>query len=189
MESDKEFFWKIINSRQTIRNFSTDIPEKIDIEWILSVGLLAPYAVIGTHHDKDFRKFYIFEKGTENRSTMEVLIKRKAKNINKVLYNKGSKYLVRMLESIREGRLRDKKYYDEAETLISHHEDFTGYFKNMDKAPYYIIVAEKSRSPRVARSLIRQSLGHCMQNMWLASTVLGLAFQPVSLVDILNSDK
>ena len=43
-------------------------------------------------------------------------------------------------------------------------------------APFYIVVAEKKGFPPVEQ----QSLAHCMENMWLKATALGLGFQIVS---------
>ena len=40
-------------------------------------------------------------------------------------------------------------------------------------APYYIVVAERKGYPPVEL----QSLAHCMENMWLKATALGLGFQ------------
>jgi nitroreductase len=44
-------------------------------------------------------------------------------------------------------------------------------------APYYIIIAERKGIPQVEQ----QSLAHCLQNMWLKSTELGLGFHLVSM--------
>jgi hypothetical protein len=44
-------------------------------------------------------------------------------------------------------------------------------------APYYIIIAEKKGIPPIEQ----QSLAHCLQNMWLKATELGLGFHLVSM--------
>jgi nitroreductase len=44
-------------------------------------------------------------------------------------------------------------------------------------APFYIVAAEKKGFPPVEQ----QSLAHCMENMWLKATALGLGFQIVSV--------
>lgn len=44
-------------------------------------------------------------------------------------------------------------------------------------APYFIVVAEKKGCPPVEQ----QALAHCMENMWLKATALGLGFQLVSI--------
>jgi nitroreductase len=48
---------------------------------------------------------------------------------------------------------------------------------NIGKAPYYIVVAEQKGIPPVEQC----SLAHCMQNMWLKSTAVGLGFQLLSI--------
>jgi nitroreductase len=51
-----------------------------------------------------------------------------------------------------------------------------GMVPGVGTAPFYIVVAEKKGFPPVEQ----QSLAHCMENMWLKSTALGLGFQIVS---------
>ena len=51
-------------------------------------------------------------------------------------------------------------------------------------APYYIVVAERKGYPPV--ELL--SLAHCMENMWLKATALGLGFQMVSLTSSMSQD-
>ncbi len=43
-------------------------------------------------------------------------------------------------------------------------------------APYFIVGAEKKGFPAVEQ----QFLAHCLENMWLKATALGLGFQLVS---------
>jgi nitroreductase len=52
-------------------------------------------------------------------------------------------------------------------------------------APYYIIVAEKRGTPPVEQ----QSLAHCLQNMWLKTTELGLGFHLVSMTTEMAKNK
>ena len=51
--------------------------------------------------------------------------------------------------------------------------------------PYLIIVAEKEGFPQVAQL----SLAHCLENMWLKATALGLGFRLVSLISELSKDQ
>jgi nitroreductase len=51
-------------------------------------------------------------------------------------------------------------------------------------APYLIIIAEKKGYPPVEQ----ESLAHCLENMWLKATTLGLGFQLVSMVSQMNFD-
>jgi nitroreductase len=52
-------------------------------------------------------------------------------------------------------------------------------------APYYIVVAERRGIPPAEQ----QSLAHCLQNMWLKATALGLGFQLVSVTAQMGQDK
>jgi nitroreductase len=51
-------------------------------------------------------------------------------------------------------------------------------------APYYIVVAERKGYPSVEL----QSLAHCMENMWLKATALGLGFQLVSVTSEMSKN-
>jgi nitroreductase len=56
---------------------------------------------------------------------------------------------------------------------------------NVGKAPYYIVAAEQKGIPRVEQ----RSLAHCMQNMWLKATALGLGFQLLSITAEMAEDR
>ena len=53
----------------------------------------------------------------------------------------------------------------------------TGHFLHLEEAHFLIIIAEKKRTPNQVNNLVHQSLGHCLQNMWLMATAQNLAFQ------------
>jgi hypothetical protein len=59
-----------------------------------------------------------------------------------------------------------------------------GYVAGIGTAPYYIIVAERRGFPPVEL----QSLAHCLENMWLKATALGLGFQIVSVTSQMSSN-
>ena len=59
-----------------------------------------------------------------------------------------------------------------------------GVVPGVGTAPYYIVVAERWGFPPVGL----QSLAHCMENMWLKATALGLGFQRVSVTSQLSDD-
>ena len=52
-------------------------------------------------------------------------------------------------------------------------------------APYYVVVAERKGIPAVEH----RSIEHCLQNMWLKATALGLAFQVLSITAEMEEDK
>jgi nitroreductase len=60
----------------------------------------------------------------------------------------------------------------------------TGVIPGIGTAPYYIVVAERRGFPPVEL----QSLAHCLENMWLKATALGLGFQLVSVTSQMSSD-
>jgi nitroreductase len=59
-----------------------------------------------------------------------------------------------------------------------------GVVPGVGTAPCYIVVAERRGFPPVGL----QSLAHCMENMWLKATALGLGFQLVSVTSQLSDD-
>ena len=52
-------------------------------------------------------------------------------------------------------------------------------------APYFVVVAERKGIPPVEQ----QSLAHCLQNMWLKATALGLGFHLVSMTALMATDE
>jgi nitroreductase len=59
-----------------------------------------------------------------------------------------------------------------------------GVVPGIGTAPYYIVVAERRGYPPVEL----QSLAHCLENMWLKATALGIGFQLVSITSQMSSD-
>jgi len=55
----------------------------------------------------------------------------------------------------------------------------------ISNAPYYIVVAERKGIPPAEA----QSLAHCLQNMWLKATALGLGFQLISATAEMSGNK
>ncbi len=51
-----------------------------------------------------------------------------------------------------------------------------GFVPGVGTAPFYIVIAERKGFPPVEQ----ESLAHCLENMWLKATALGLGFQLVS---------
>ena len=55
----------------------------------------------------------------------------------------------------------------------------------LSKAPYFLVVAEERAIPHVEHC----SLAHCLQNMWLEATALGLGFQLVTATQGMSDDR
>ncbi len=56
---------------------------------------------------------------------------------------------------------------------------------NIGKAPYFIVVAEQRGIPPVEHL----SLAHCLQNMWIKASALGLGMQLLSITQQLDTDE
>jgi nitroreductase len=55
----------------------------------------------------------------------------------------------------------------------------------LHSAPYFVVVAERRGIPPVEF----ESLGHCLENMWLKATALGLGFQLLSVTKMLSESR
>jgi len=175
MENDiKEhnlIFDEIIKSRRSIRIFKDDKPPKKDIEDIIEAGMLAPYAAAAVGKNKDFRRFYVFEKGTESIKTLALLMENKAAE--------GVKHF--------EGLIKEKPF------MKSKFQPFLNRLKMIsDKgvpgvttAPFFIIIAELRGIPPAEQ----ESLAHVLENMWLKTTALNLGFQLISLTSQMAEDE
>jgi nitroreductase len=168
-EEDNAIFDRILESRRSVRAFAPDVPPKEDILRIVQAGLLAPYAAQAVS-GQDFRQFFIFQKGGPQLALVAEL---------------GRRHVKRMAEQLR----------GELAATPSLQEKGTGFVKRLEQlekigvpgigtAPYYVVVAERRGIPPAEQ----QSLAHCLQNMWLKATALGLGFQLVSLTAQLGND-
>jgi nitroreductase len=155
---------EIIASRRTIREFTERIPPKESIDAILEAGLQAPFAAIAVVGERKFRRFFVINDEDTMKRFLDVLQKR-----TRVVYDNVSG-----LTNIR------------PET-----EQFLKILKNVAmsgldiRSPYFVIVAEKEGFPPVAQL----SLAHCLENMWLKTTALGLGFRLISLISELSKDQ
>ncbi len=162
---------EIIESRRTVRNFSEEIPTRETVEQILKSGLQAPYAAQAVGESTVFRRFFVFENGTESMKTAEKLMRNKAE----------------------EGLNHFKGILKEQPMLKQRVENFMGRLQlfvdngviGVGTAPYFIVVAELRGIPPVEQ----ESIAHCMENMWLKATELGLGFQLVSLTSQMSENQ
>jgi nitroreductase len=164
-------FDEIISSRRSIRVFKDEKPPKEYIEGIIKAGMLAPYAAAAVGDSKDFRHFYIFEKGTESIATLALLMENKAAE--------GVKHF--------EGVTKEKPF------MKSKFQPFLNRLKMISEkgvpgvttAPFFIIVAELRGIPPAEQ----ESLAHVLENMWLKTTALNLGFQLISLTSQMAEDE
>jgi len=153
-----------------MRSFAPDIPPKEDIMKIIRAGLLAPYAAQAVA-GQDFRRFFVFREGSPQLAHVAALGKRQVK---------------RMAEQLRDERAANSSLKDPAQGFVKRLERLAEMgVPGIGTAPYYIVVAERRGIPPVEQ----QSLAHCLENMWLKATALGLGFQLVSATAQMGQDR
>ena len=166
---DNAILDRILESRRSVRLFAPDIPPKEDIMKIIRAGLLAPYAAQAVS-GQDFRQFFVFKKGSPKLAQLQALAKRHVKSMAEQLYKE-----IAANPLLQEKGMGFVKRLEQLEK--------TG-VPGIGTAPYFIVVAERRGIPPAEQ----QSLAHCLENMWLKATALGLGFQLVSLTAQMGQD-
>ena len=162
---------EIIEARRTIRAFAEEAPPKEVVEQIIKAGSLAPYAALAVAGRAEFRRIFIFEKGTPARNEAARLVQLLAqKGFEKMLQARGGAPV--------EGT-RDAAYLGRLKMIAENGHP------SLAVAPYYIVVAEYQGFPPAGL----QSLAHVLENMWLKATALGLAFQLISVTESMAEDE
>jgi len=169
-EEQNQMLDQLIESRRTVRKFKAESPPRPMVEKVLQAGLLAPYAQISVTRE-DFRRFVVIPRESEATARAASLMKRRSA----------------ALSMEQERRMRQDTFQK------SRGERYLGMLRmtsqqgppNLGKAPYYVIVAEQRGVPDVAQL----SLAHCLQNMWLKATALGLSFQLFSITERMGEDE
>lgn len=155
---------EIINARRTHRKFKSDFPSENDINRIINAGLHAPFAAAAVSNEEDyFRRFYVMKKDSKSMLTVASLI---------------FDEVIKMASNLEFAMDRDLKLHQQAIGFAKRLEIIKkiGKVPGVGSAPYFIVVAEKKGFPAVEQ----QSIAHCLENMWLKATALGLGFQLVS---------
>ena len=170
-QEENDSFDSILESRRSIRSFAPEIPSKDTIIQIIRAGLFAPYAGQAVAGEVYFRRFVVFKKDSQQIAKVNEIAKRQVKSMaeqlsrelpaNLSLKNQGQEFVKRLERFAEEG------------------------VPGIGTAPYYIVVAERRGIPPVEQ----QSLAHCLQNMWLKATALGLGFQLVSATSQIAQDR
>jgi len=179
----------IIVSRRTTRNFAEESPLKHEIETVIKAGSFAPFAIIGSKDISPLRKFIVLHKDSPERELVQRRLESTSKFITDLIQFHFIRHIWRFFEKLIALKSIPLSYYEEAHFLLVQTTESKGHFLHIREAPYYVIIAERFRSPQVTNFLIRQSIAHCLQNMWLTATAQGLAFQPVSATKFLSRDK
>jgi len=150
----------IILERRTHRRFKEEIPSDDLIMDIIHAGLHAPFAGAAVGNEKDFRRFFIIRKNSETMSSLKPLIFGEILRIDHIL------------EKNEQIRAQATGFMNRLEMIKK-----MGFVPGVGTAPFYIVIAEKKGFPPVEQ----ESLAHCLENMWLKATALGLGFQLVSI--------
>jgi nitroreductase len=155
----------IILERRTHRRFKEEIPSDDVIVDIIHAGLHAPFAGAAVGNEKDyFRRFFIIRNNSETMALLNPLIfgevLRKASDLDNIL------------EKNEQLRAQATGFMNRLAMIKK-----MGFVPGVGTAPFYIVIAEKKGFPPVEQ----ESLAHCLENMWLKATALGLGFQLVSI--------
>lgn len=158
----------IIEERRSKRQFKPEKPPKEMIEAIIRAGILAPCVDFTPATVR--RKFVVLEQGKDTIKKAHELIQQQAKTdaeqLNQlmqkdpIIQEKGKAFSYVINASAKHGA-------------------------GIDKAPYYIIIAEYKGIPPVEK----QTIAHCLENMWLKATALGLGFQIITLTSMMTENK
>ena len=159
---------RIIEDRRTIRSFRGDAPSDATIKAVIHAGASAPYAALAIGDIPDFRRFFIFRKGSSNLDLLNGIMK------------EGAKASIEHLE--REMKDKPSLKGETARYLQRLSVVSKGGYPGIKEVPCFIVVAEHRGFP----SAEKQSLAHVMQNMWLTATAWGLGFQLVSMIESLT---
>jgi len=156
---------EILASRRSHRAFREEEPPEADIHNIIHAGLLAPYAAaaVGSSHDY-FRRFFVMKKES---LTMKAAVPFILAEVDATAVN------------IRHAMEQDTHLREQAAGFVERLEMFRkkGMVPGFGTAPWFVVIAERRGFPPVEQ----QSLAHCLENMWLKATALGLGFQIVSV--------
>lgn len=171
-EQKNMFLDQVLAERRSYRLFKTDLPLKDDIHRILHAGLLAPFAAatIGTSKDY-FRRFFVMKEGSQSMKSALPLVMKEVHDMT------GE--LEQQMHESPELRAQAFPFVERLGRIKK-----LGTVPGIGTAPYYIIVAERRGYPAVGL----QSLAHCMENMWLKATALGLGFQLVSITSRMSDN-
>lgn len=167
-ENEIQTLNRIVETRRTIRSFRGDAPPDAAIKAIIHAGASAPHAALAIGDIPDFRRFFVFRKGSANLAIMNEIIKEGAKaSIGR---------MVKEIEDKPSLKEQSAKYLQRLGAVSQ------GGYPGMNDVPCFIVVAEHRGTP----SAEKQSLAHVMQNMWLTATAWGLGFQLVSMIESLT---
>jgi len=163
---------QILAERRSHRKFTPEVPPGDSIRRIVHAGLLAPYAAAAVGGGEEyFRRFFVIEAGSRSMKAASRLLMERVRTMAEDLRGQ--------MENNPALRLRAGSFSRRLSMILEQ-----GAVPGVGNAPYYLVVAEKRGFPPVEL----QSLAHCLENMWLKATALGLGFQLVSVTSQMSDD-
>jgi len=163
-DQDNAVLDRIIGERRSCRKFTREIPADVQVESILHAGLHAPFAAAAIGDSKDyFRRFVVVRNGSTAMKELSPLV---------------FESVLAMAVDLEQAAAKNAQLREQAAGFMGRLAMIKdmGMVPGVGTAPFYIVAAEKKGFPPVEQ----QSLAHCMENMWLKATALGLGFQIVS---------
>jgi nitroreductase len=163
---------RVIGCRRSHRQFTREVPAEDDIRRILHAGLLAPFAAAAVGNATDyFRRFFVMKIGSKSMNATSPLV---------------FEHVRIMAETVKKEMEKNPELRKMAGSFAQRLDAIKkmGRVPGIGTAPYYIVVAERKGYPPVEL----QSLAHCMENMWLKATALGLGFQLVSITSEMSKN-
>lgn len=165
------FLDRILAERRSYRMFKPEFPPEDAIRRIIHAGLLAPFAAAAVGNSTDyFRRFFVMKMGSKSMNAVSPLV------FEQVRVMAGT--VKKDMEKNPEIRKMAGLFAQRLDAIQK-----MGRVPGIGTAPYYIVVAERKGYPPVEL----QSLAHCMENMWLKATALGLGFQMVSVTSEMSN--
>jgi nitroreductase len=163
---------QILTERRSHRIFKPEFPPRDAVMRIIQAGLLAPFAAAAVGNSADyFRRFFVMEKGSATMTAAAPLVMAQVTIMNQEIEQE--------METNPALRAMAVSFVRRLAQIRS-----MGRVPGIGTAPYYIVVAERKGFPPVEQ----QSLAHCLENMWLKATALGLGFQMVSVTSRMSSE-
>jgi nitroreductase len=161
---------EVIARRRSIRAFKPEAPPDEWIEQIILAGLQAPYAGLAAKGDVPYRLFRVIRQGPGMAKVQEIIKEQALTSLEQFKVEMASNPYLQQ-----HGGAFAKRIEGVAAQGIP----------SLKDAPFFIVAAERRGVPPVEF----ESLGHCLENMWLKATALGLGFQLLSITKMLSDNR
>jgi len=157
----------VIARRRSIRAFKPEAPPETLVERVILAGLQGPYAGLVERGRAPYRLFRVVRQGPLMTRVQEAIKEQAKASLDQLKGEmagaprpgEGGAPFLKVLEGFAESGIPSLK-----------------------NAPFFIVVAERRGIPPVEF----ESLAHCLENMWLKATALGLGFQLLTVTKMLS---